>query len=191
MGEGYVASWVAFAGLMGGLLASSFTWNWWWDQTISTAPRYWLPTWLGHPGALVVTLAALAGIYVIVVAMEHRAGMVLPRVSPTAPAADSVGSELRSFARTVFVDGWAIIPAGAVLGGLNVLLFTAQEPWGFTGEVSRWSLAAASLAGLSPPPFTRTCHPFNAGFASQYVHVSLVSSFGRNCLYLRRDDADR
>jgi uncharacterized membrane protein YedE/YeeE len=153
MGEGYVASWVAFAGLMGGLLASSFTWNWWWDQTISTAPRYWLPTWLGHPGALVVTLAALAGIYVIVVAMEHRAGMVLPRVSPTAPAADSVGSELRSVARTVFVDGWAIIPAGAVLGGLNVLLFTAQEPWGFTGEVSRWSLAAASLAGLSPPPF--------------------------------------
>ena len=153
MGEGYVASWVAFAGLMGGLLASAFTWNWWWDRAISTAPSYWLPTWLGHPGALVVTLLALAAVYVGVLAIEHRAGMVVPRTPRHPGAAGTVGGELRSVARTVFIDGWAIIPAGAVLGGLNVLLFTAQEPWGFTGEVSRWSIAAASLVNLAPPPF--------------------------------------
>jgi uncharacterized membrane protein YedE/YeeE len=151
MGEGYVASWVAFAGLMGGLLLSSHTWNWWWENHISMAPRYWLPSWLGHPGALVVTLLALGAVYVGVLVMEHRAGMVLPRTPADHGSADSVGSELRSVARTVFVDGWAIIPAGAVLGGLNVLLFTAQEPWGFTGEVSRWSLAAASLVNLPAP----------------------------------------
>ncbi|MDH3422630.1 MAG: YeeE/YedE family protein [Gemmatimonadota bacterium] len=151
MGEGYVASWVAFAGLMGGLLASAYTWNWWWDRFISTAPRYWLPSWLGHPGAIAATLAALAAVYVGVLVMEHRAGMVLPRTPPSHGPSDSVGAELRSVVRTVFVDGWAIIPAGAVLGGLNVLLFTAQEPWGFTGEVSRWSLAAASLVNLPAP----------------------------------------
>ena len=151
MGEGYVASWVAFAGVMGGLLASAHTWNWWWDRVIADAPRWWLPSWLGHPGALAVTLLALVAVYVGVVWMEHRAGMVLPRASGSGDASESVGDELRSVARTLFVDGWGAVPAGAVLGGLNVLLFTAQEPWGFTGEVSRWSIGAASLVNFAPP----------------------------------------
>ena len=153
MGEGYVASWVAFAGLMAGLLASAYSWNWWWEHTIASAPRYWLPSWLGHPGAVVVTLIALAAVYVGVLAMEHRAGVVVPRQPRTEEPADSVWAELAGVGRRVFVDGWAIVPAGAVLGGLNVLLFTAQEPWGFTGEVSRWAVATASLVNLAPPPF--------------------------------------
>jgi hypothetical protein len=152
MAEGYLGSWVAFAGVMGGLLASAHTWNWWWDTVVSTSPRWWLPTWLGHPGSLVVTLVALGAAYVGVVALEQRAGMVVPRQPRGGEGAVGVRGELRSVARTVFVDGWAIIPAGAVLGGLNVLLFTAQEPWGFTGEVSRWSVAAAGLVGWAPPP---------------------------------------
>jgi hypothetical protein len=151
MGEGYAASWVAFAGVMGGLLVSAHTWNWWWEVHIGSAPRLWLPGWLGHPGALVVTLVALGASYLWVVSLEHRAGMVVPRPPRQTERPASAGAELRSVTRTVFVDGWAIVPAGAVLGGLNVLLFTAQEPWGFTGEVSRWSIAAASLVGLDPP----------------------------------------
>lgn len=151
MGEGYVASWVAFAGVMAGLLASAHTWNWWWDATISTGPRWWLPNWIGHPGALAVTLVALTGVYVGVLWMEQRAGMVVPKPPRGGEATTGVTAELRSVTRSVFVDGWAIVPAGAVLGGLNVLLFTAQEPWGFTGEVSRWSISAASLVNLGPP----------------------------------------
>jgi hypothetical protein len=38
------------------------------------------------------------------------------------------------------------------LGALNVLLFTAREPWGFTGEVSRWSIAMASIVDAAPGP---------------------------------------
>jgi uncharacterized membrane protein YedE/YeeE len=151
MGEGYVASWVAFAGVMGGLLASAYTWNWWWDRFISSAPRWWLPNWLGHPGALAVTLAGLAAAYVGVLWMEQRGGMVVPKPPRTEQDGAGVTSELRSVARGVFVEGWAIVPAGAVLGGLNVLLFTAQEPWGFTGEVSRWSLGTAGMLGLPAP----------------------------------------
>jgi hypothetical protein len=152
MAEGYVASWVAFAGVMLGLLFSAYTWNWWWDHGISTAPRWWLPGWLGHPGALVVTLLALAAAWVWVLWLEHRAGILVPRTPHSGEPADSVTGEIRRVSRAVFVDGWAVIPAGAALGGLNVLLFTAQEPWGFTGEVSRWSIAAASLVDLGPPP---------------------------------------
>ena len=152
MGEGYVASWVAFAGVMGGLLLSAHTWNWWWEVHIAAAPRLWLPHWIGHPGALVVTLLALAGVYVWVVSVEHRAGMVVPMSSRDRPQPETVSDDLRSVARSLFVRGWPVLPAGAVLGGLNVLLFTAQEPWGFTGEVSRWSIGMASLVDAAPGP---------------------------------------
>ena len=87
MGEGYVASWVAFGGVMGGLLVSAHTWNWWWEAHIATAPRLWLPHWIGHPGALVVTLLALAAVYVWVVSIEHRAGVVVPPTSGARPQA--------------------------------------------------------------------------------------------------------
>ena len=152
MGEGYVASWVAFAGVMGGLLVSAYTWNWWWDVHIAATPRFWLPHWIGHPGALVVTLLALAAVYVWVLSVEHRAGMVVAPTHATRPQAESVTDDLRSMARSLFVQGWPVLTAGAVLGGLNVLLFVAQEPWGFTGEVSRWSIGVASLANIAPAP---------------------------------------
>lgn len=152
MGEGYVASWVAFVGLAGGLLVSSYTWNWWWESSMSTAPRIWLPQSLGHAGALAATLLALGAVFVGVLWIEHRAGMVVPPARPANDVSESVSDDLRALGRTVFVRGWPVVIAGAVLGGLNVLLFTAQEPWGFTGEVARWSRDVAGLVGAAPPP---------------------------------------
>jgi uncharacterized membrane protein YedE/YeeE len=152
MGEGYVASWVAFAGLMGGLLASAYTWNWWWEASMSTAPRLWLPQSLGHSGALVVTLLALCAVFIGVLWIEHRAGVVVPAPRTADELSAGVADDLRALGRKVFVRGWPIVIAGAVLGGLNVLLFMAQEPWGFTGEVARWSADLAGLLGAAPPP---------------------------------------
>lgn len=151
MGEGYVASWVAFAGLMAGLLVARFTWNWWWETSISGGPRLWLPQMLGHSGALVLTLLALCIAFLVVLRIEHRAGMVVPAARPADDASESVADDLRALGRSVFVRGWPIVIAGAVLGGLNVLLFMAQEPWGFTGEVGRWSADLATLLGAVPP----------------------------------------
>ncbi len=152
MGEGYLASWVAFAGLVPGLLVSQYTWNWWWETSMSTAPRIWLPQSLGHSGALVVTLLALGAVFIGVLWIEHRAGVIVPAPRPADEASRSVADALRALGRSVFVRGWPILIAGAVLGGLNVLLFTAQEPWGFTGEVGRWSAELAGLVGAAPPP---------------------------------------
>lgn len=152
MGEGYLASWVAFAGVMGGLLLAAYSWNWWWNESIANAPRLWLPRFLGHPGALVATLAALALVYVWVLRIEHRAGMVMPAPTEVRDGSTGVADDVRTALRRVFVRGWPALTAGAVLGGLNVLLFTAQEPWGFTGEVSRWSIGLAGLVGAGPGP---------------------------------------
>lgn len=152
MGEGYVGSWVAMAGVCAGLLVSAFTWNWWWETTISTGPRVWLPRSLGHPGALVATLLALGTAFVWVLRVEHRAGMVVPASSSEDEPPEGVGDELRAIGRKVFVRGWPVVIAGAVLGGLNVLLFAWQEPWGFTGEIARLTSGLAGALGAAPPP---------------------------------------
>ncbi len=152
MGEGYVASWVAFAGVMAGLLVSAYTWNWWWESSISTGARLWLPRHLGHSGALVVTLLALGAAFVWVIRLEHRAGMVVPGPRSEPEVSEGVADDLRALGRTVFVRGWPVVTAGAVLGGLNALLFTAQEPWGFTGEVGRLTVGLAGFFGATPPP---------------------------------------
>ena len=152
MGEGYVASWVAFAGVMAGLLVSAYTWNWWWESSISTGARLWLPRHLGHSGALVVTLLALGAAFVWVIRLEHRAGMVVPAPRSEPEVSEGVADDLRALGRTVFVRGWPVVTAGAVLGGLNALLFTAQEPWGFTGEVGRLTVGLAGFFGAAPPP---------------------------------------
>lgn len=152
MGEGYVGSWVAMGGVMVGLLFSAFTWNWWWETTISTGPRIWLPRTLGHPGALVATLLALGAAFVWVLRIEHRAGMVVPAQSPPDEDSDSVSDDLKSLGRKVFVRGWPVVTAGVVLGGLNVLLYAWQEPWGFTGEIARLTSGLAGAFGAAPPP---------------------------------------
>lgn len=152
MGEGYVGSWVAFAGVMGGLLVSAYTWNWWWETSVSTGPRAWLPRLLGHPGALVLTLVALGAAFVWVLRVEHRAGAVVPAPGPEDEVSESVAEDLRALGRSVFVRGWPVLTAGAVLGGLNVLLFAWREPWGFTGEVARLTSGLAGAFGAPPPP---------------------------------------
>lgn len=156
MGEGYVGSWIAFAGLVLGLLISGYTWNWWWQRSIAISPRIWLPTYLGHSGALAATLLVLGLVFIGVLWIEHRAGMILPSVHVEEEPSDSVADDLRAVARKVFVQGWPILIAGAVLGGLNVLLFVAQEPWGFTGEIGRWSIDLATLFGATPPEIQGT-----------------------------------
>jgi hypothetical protein len=77
--------------------------------------------------------------------------MVVPNLHRVEAPKESVADDLREIGRSVFVRGWPILIAGAALGGLNVLLFTAQEPWGFTGEVGRWSAGLAGALGVTLP----------------------------------------
>jgi uncharacterized membrane protein YedE/YeeE len=152
MGEGYVASWVSLTGIMFGLLGAGFTWNWWWQFQIASTPRLWLPAYLGHAGALAATLAGLLVVYLGVLWWESRAGLVLPDPPFAAEAGETFAAKLNNTLRRVFVHGWSAPAGGALLGGLNVLLFTAAHPWGFTGEISRWAIGISNWLGFGPGP---------------------------------------
>ncbi|NIV29509.1 MAG: YeeE/YedE family protein, partial [Anaerolineae bacterium] len=60
-GEGYIASWVAFGGVLLGLFLSLHTWNWWWSVHIGGQPAVWLPQSLGYGGGIALTLVGLLG----------------------------------------------------------------------------------------------------------------------------------
>jgi uncharacterized membrane protein YedE/YeeE len=150
MGEGYVASWVSFFGLMIGLAVAAYTWNWWWNFSIADGPRIWLPTYLGHAGALVVTLLGLLAIYLLVMWWESRGGLTLPDTPFAASDDETFSAKLSNSLRRFFVHGWPITIGGATLGFLNLLMFLNSHPWGFTGEVSRWVIGFTNSLGVGP-----------------------------------------
>ena len=171
IGEGYVGSWVALAGILAGLGLAAHTWGFWWQRFISTGPVIWLPAYLGYGGALAVTLAGLAAAWLLLEVVEARRGFALLHGAGTAPpgtAAPLTGAapgpaaglpagvllrqRTAQLARRLFRDGWPALVGGPLLGVLNVYLYTAHMPWGVTGELSRWATGLMGLVGLAPGP---------------------------------------
>lgn len=152
MGEGYVASWVAIGGVLIGLFALNHSWNWWWDKSISSAPKVWLPEYLGYSGAIAGTLAVLGVAYLLILWWESRSR--IPSFIPKAPEAPITDFRQRvlSLWDSIFVRGWTPIVGGVALGVINVLMYQGYHPWGVIGELSRWTTGAGDLVGLSAGP---------------------------------------
>jgi hypothetical protein len=153
MGEGYVASWVAIGGVMIGLFGLTRTWNWWWDNSISTNPMIWLPTDLGYTASIGLTLAGLAAAYFAVMWWERRASGNMPQIpikrrEPPPPA--TVGDDARVLLRRVFRQEWSPLVGGVAIALLGVLLFIRYRPLGVVGEITRWTNDLTEAVGFTP-----------------------------------------
>lgn len=153
LGEGYIGSWAALGGILVGLFAAGRTWNWWWQVHISQTPLIWLPRWLGFGGALLLTLAGLAGVYLLVLWWEARgAPPLLPvRTAPTPPAF-GVRDHLARLWGLLFGRGWPITSGALALGVLNVFAYVFDHPLGVTGELATWSARLGTALGWPLPP---------------------------------------
>ncbi|MGQ0551399.1 MAG: YeeE/YedE family protein [Armatimonadota bacterium] len=154
MGEGYAASWVAFAGILAGLGLASHTWNWWWKMSIGPASIVWFPAIVGYGGSIMVTLAGLLAAYLLVVWIESRSptaavGAPDPQADTLLPSSGFVQRVADLYA-TVFRRGWPAITGGLLLGIINVFLYTAHMPWRIVGEYGRWANGLLTAAGLGP-----------------------------------------
>lgn len=150
--EGYVASWVALAGVLAGLAVIAETWNWWWTTIISSEPRLWLPevAGLGYAGGIALTFAGLGGVFLGLTWWETRSGVFAPAAARTAVPVESFRERIGEIWGTVFVRGWPAAVGGAALGGVTFLMYTIHMPWGVTGELQRWTNGLLDLAGASP-----------------------------------------
>lgn len=138
MGEGYVAQWVALAGMLVGSFLLALSWEWWWPNIVSQQPKVWFPKTFGWGGAVVVTLLVLSGLYLLVLWWESRAGGVY-QWREEAPPVETFADRLRNGWNMVFVKAWPATVGGLLLGGLNVLEYLYKKPWGITTAVSRWA----------------------------------------------------
>ena len=180
MGEGYLASYASFAGILVGLALAAHSWNFWWERSIRPGAMVWLPERLGYAGALAVTLLALAAVWLVLEVKEAGGAGLLPVVAaasrregppagpggalvrpsgqaqhdPAGPHAKAGAARVRlsQLARQVFKDGWPPMVGGVLLGVLNVYVYLAHMPLGVTGELSRWAVGLSRLVGLAPPP---------------------------------------
>ncbi|MBI3976144.1 MAG: YeeE/YedE family protein [Armatimonadetes bacterium] len=155
MAEGYVASWVSFAGIMGGLLLAAHTWNWWWEHFIRDAPVVWFPRYLGYGGAVALTLAGLLGTYLLVLWIESRGGPDIREAAQPEPV-ETFGARVRALVHAVVGRGWPVAVGGIVVGLLNVFSYDVHMPWRVVGEMSRWASGFGSLVGLAPGPLQGT-----------------------------------
>jgi len=155
MGEGYVASWIAFAGILAGLGVASHTWNWWWKTSIQSAPIVWLPGTLGYGGAMLITLVALLAAYLLVIWIESTAPIVGADIQGP-HVGSGLAARLREIYAAVFRRAWPAVTGGVLLGIINVFLYTAHMPWRIVGEYGRWAVGLLTVAGLPPGPLTGT-----------------------------------
>lgn len=151
IGEGYVGSLVALGGILLGLEGATLSWNWWWQHGLSGAPLIWLPRTLGHMGAWMAVVAALAGMYLLTYWWEaRRAG---PEIRlPGRPQLPLVTFQdrLRAVWNRLFVEAWPASAAAVALAVLNMTAFAFDHPLGVTGELSAWSSRIFGLLGVSP-----------------------------------------
>ncbi len=138
MGEGYVAQWVALVGMLIGSFLLALNWGWWWPTVVSQQPKVWFPRTLGWGGALALTLAVLAGLYLLVLWWESRAGGIF-QWRQESPPAETFVQRLSQLYNTIFVRAWPAALGGLLLGLLNIMEFTYKKPWGITTEISRWA----------------------------------------------------
>lgn len=133
LGEGAFGSLVALAGASVGFILGFLSWNTLYLADLYRAPVIWLPKWLGHSGALAVTLAVLAGLAFPLLRAP------LPQPVPATTAREAVLGRR-----------WPAVLTGTLIGWIAVLAYFRVGPLGVTAELGSLARTAASTAGWLP-----------------------------------------
>lgn len=133
LGEGSFGSLVALAGASVGFMLGFLSWNTLYLADLYRAPVIWLPKWLGHSGALALTLAVLAGLAFPLLRAP------LPQPVPATTAREAVLGRR-----------WPAVLTGTLIGWIAVLAYFRAGPLGVTAELGSLARTAASAAGWLP-----------------------------------------
>ena len=136
LGEGSAASLIALAGVVLGFTLGFLAWNPLYLSVVSASPVIWLPRHLGYGGALVLTLAVIAGLALWL--MQARRPAAAPAVRSVAPLA------------AVFVARWPAALGGLAVGAIGTAAYFRIAPLGVTAEIGSRSRQAAGALGWLP-----------------------------------------
>jgi uncharacterized membrane protein YedE/YeeE len=136
LGEGSPTSPFALIGTVGGFILGFLSWNDIYLWTIADAPVLWLPRHLGYGGALIVSLAVLAGFAYLL----RKTGKPAP--TPSAGAAGPLAA--------VFMRRWPAWLGGLFVGLIGVAAYLRLSPLGVTAEIGSRSRQVAAALDLLP-----------------------------------------
>ena len=153
IGEGYVASFVTIVGVVIGLGLLSLTWNWWWDNLISSEKTIWLPAinGIGYSGSIVITSLLLLIVLLGCIFTETKSGQVNLPIQKTDSQLISFRDRSKDIFNKFFSKEWPIYVGASVLGITSMFMFMVSHPFGVTGEVFRWSNGLMKLVDISVP----------------------------------------
>ena len=145
LAEGSVVSPFAIIGAALGFGLGFLTWNPLFLAITSNAFILWLPNVLDYAGALLVTLALLAGL-----------GVLALWWSRPSQIAASQPLTLSEAGRAVFIRRWPGVIAGILVGLISTLAYFRVAPLGVTAELgsivrtagTAWSIVPGTLFGL-------------------------------------------
>lgn len=136
LGEGSAASLIALAGVVLGFTLGFLAWNPLYLSVVSASPVILLPRHLGYGGALVLTLAVIAGLALWL--MQARRPAAAPAARSVAPLA------------AVFVARWPAALGGLAVGAIGTAAYFRIAPLGVTAEIGSRSRQAAGALGWLP-----------------------------------------
>lgn len=165
LGEGSPVAPFALLGTLGGFVLGFLTWNPLYLAAIAEAPVVWLPHRFGHAGTFGVSLSALLLLAILAVR----------RAQTKSPGRPPGVLDLRSLARSIFVERWPAALGGAIIGVLSAASYLRIGPLGVTAELGSLARTSADQIHLLP----ETLHGLD-GFrgCATVVKATLLSQNG-------------
>lgn len=148
LGEGYLAQWYAFTGLIIGSAAGAWNLGWWVDRFTGKSPSIFLPAQIGWPAALLIHFSLIALLYSLLLKFHNTVAgdSILKRDNPR--PLPLVKKWIREFPAQ---KSWPYITGAVFLSLANTLLFLFWgEQWSITAGLTHLSGWLAQLAGLAP-----------------------------------------
>lgn len=139
LGEGSLRAIPALGGTLVGFGLGFLTWNPLYRRFIADAPVPWLPRGSGYGVAVLLQLAALAGI-----------GIWLLRFNPPTPARPERRIDAPTMRRLVFVERWPALATGALVGIIGVFAYLRDRPLGVTSQMSSLTRTVLDDHGVLP-----------------------------------------
>ncbi|MFP5072935.1 YeeE/YedE family protein [Pseudonocardia nantongensis] len=137
-----------------------------WTQTVPQGPSVNLAQLLGYPGALLVTLLALAVITALTWGLARRR---TPPPVQRPPSARGIARALRG--------SWPMWVGAIALGVLNAaVLFVSAAPWGVTSAFALWGSKILQFLGVDVASWTYWQVPANASSLAGPVLADRVSN---------------
>jgi len=170
MGEGYLASWVAMAGILVGLELANRAGAWWSAHEIRRRGARWRPAGSGRVPSVAVVRAALGIAYLAVLWWESRSPRMPELPPPPALPPMTVREHLeRAWQSIASPQGWSYRTGAIALAVVSIVALAYQVPLGVTGGLSLWADNVAGWFGQTALPLKGSdllagCTPGSGGW---------------------------